>query len=208
MRQKLMQKHVEMIKLFEESIKSEYTRRAYVIYLTKYIDHLGSKFNSLLKQSDSKKIEQSIIEYIILLKKTKSYGAIHNYVSAIFAFYKINDIILNTNKISRFMPDNRKSNKDRPYKQEEILKLLEFADERMRAVILLIASTGMRIGAIPSLTLSNLETIEIELAIKIYKITVYENDNEEHFTYCTPECAKAIDEYLELASYVENCLAT
>jgi integrase len=143
MRQKLVQKNVEMIKLFEESIKSEYTKRAYVIYLTKYIDHLGSKFNSLLKESnpDPKKIEQSIIEYIILLKKTKSYGAIHNYVSAIFAFYKINDIILNTNKISKFMPEKRKSNKDRRYTHEEILKLLEFADERMRTVILLLAST-------------------------------------------------------------------
>jgi integrase len=55
----------------------------------------------------------------------------------------------------------------------------------------------MRIGAIPSLTISNLETIEFENS-KIYKITVYENHHEEHFTYCTPECAKAIDEYLEM----------
>jgi integrase len=27
---------------------------------------------------------------------------------------------------------------------------------------------------------------------------VYENDKEEYFTFCTPECAKAIDEYLEI----------
>jgi integrase len=153
----------------------------------------------LLQESHPKKIEQSIIEYIILLKKTKSYGAIHNYVAAIIAFYKIKDIVLNVSKIKRFMPDKRKSNKDRSYTREEILKLLEFADERMRTVILLLASTGMTIGAIPSLTLSNLETIETENSeIKIYKITVYENHNEEHFTYCTPECAKAIDEYLEM----------
>lgn len=153
----------------------------------------------LLQKSDPKKIEQSIIDFIILLKKTKSYGAIHNYVSAIIAFYKINDIVLNVSKIKRFMPEQRKSNKDRGYTREEILKLLEFADERMRTVILILASTGMRIGAIPSLTLSNLETIEIENSgIKIYKITVYENHHEEHFTYCTPECAKAVDEYLEM----------
>jgi integrase len=106
----------------------------------------------LLQKSDPKKIEQSIIDFIILLKKTKSYGAIHNYVSAIIAFYKINDIVLNVSKIKRFMPEQRKSNKDRGYTREEILKLLEFADERMRTVILILASTGMRIGAIPSLT--------------------------------------------------------
>jgi integrase len=194
----LEKKPTEKIKMFEESMKSGHTRRAYLIYFKKYRNYLGSK--SKLEEEDPKKIEQSIIDYIILLKKTKSFAAIHNYVSAIIAFYKINDIALNTNKIKRFMPQQRKSNKDRSYRHEEILKLLEFADERMRVVILLLASTGMRIGAIPSLTLSSLEIIEIESGIKIYKITVYENDKEEYFTFTTPECAKAIDEYLEMRS--------
>jgi hypothetical protein len=31
----------------------------------------------------------------------------------------------------------------------------------------------------------------------IYKITVYENEDEEYITYCTPECRMAIDSYLE-----------
>jgi cytoskeletal protein RodZ len=115
MHQKLVQKHDQLIKFFEESIKSEETKKVYILYLKKYIDYLGSKFDLLLEESDHKKIEQSIIDYITLLKKTKSYSAIHNYVSAIIAFYKINDIVLNINKISRFMPDKSKSNKDRAY---------------------------------------------------------------------------------------------
>jgi integrase len=198
MAQKLVQKHAERIKLFEESIKSKYTRKSYLLYFKKYTDHLGSKFNSLLEAEDPKQIEQSIIDYIILLKKTKSYAAIHNYVAAIIAFYKINDIVLNIDKIARFMPDKRKANKDRGYEHDEILKLLGVADERMRVVILLLASTGMRVGAIPDLRLRNLEKIGIGVESIIYKISVYENDNEEYFTYCTPECAKAIDEYLEM----------
>jgi hypothetical protein len=68
------------------------------------MDYLGSKFDLLLEESDHKKIEQSIIDYITLLKKTKSYSAIHNNVSAIIAFYKINDIVLNINKISNLCP--------------------------------------------------------------------------------------------------------
>lgn len=71
----------------------------------------------------------------------------------------------------------------------------------MRAIILLLDSSGMRIGAIPALRLRNLEELEFGIeSSKIYKITVYENDKEEHFTYCTPECAKAIDEYLQMRS--------
>ena len=41
----------------------------------------------------------------------------------------------------------------------------------MRAIIFLLASTAMRVGAIPSLRLRNLEKIESEY--DIYKITVY-----------------------------------
>ena len=125
---------------------------------------------------------------------------------AILAFYKINDIVLNINKISRFMPDKRKSNKDRGYLHEEIHKLLDVADERMRTVILLLSSSGMRIGAIPSIRLRNIEKILIDsITSVIYKITVYEGEKEEHFTFCTPECAKAIDQYLEMRKrYVKD----
>lgn len=35
---------------------------------------------------------------------------------------------------------------------------------------------------------------------EIYKITVYENEEEEYTTYCTPESVKAIDDYLGMRS--------
>jgi integrase len=76
----------------------------------------------------------------------------------------------------------------------EILKMLEKADERGRTTILLMASTGIRVGALPSLKIRNIEKIE---KYGLYKITVYENEDEEYITYCTPECARAIDSYLE-----------
>ena len=95
----------------------------------------------------------------------------------------------------KYLPEFKKSKKDRPYTYEEIHRLLDIADERMRTIILLLASTGMRIGAIPSLRLRNLEKIP---ELGIYKITVCENTNYEYTTFCTFECAKAINEYLKM----------
>ena len=69
-------------------------------------------------------------------------GAIHNYVNMILAFYKISDIVLNTAKITKFMSEQRKVKKDRSYTHQEISKMLEFADERTRVIILVLASTG------------------------------------------------------------------
>lgn len=50
----------------------------------------------------------------------------------------------------------------------------------------------MRVGALPSLRLRNIEKID-----SIYRITVYEGSNSEYDTFCTPECASFIDAYLE-----------
>ena len=183
-------------RLFSSSIRSDETRKTYTLLLKKYIEYLDE--SDIFLENDTKRIEHRIIDFVMSLKEQgKQYSAIHNYVSAITTFYKINDIVLNVTKISKFMPEPKRARKDRAYTHEEIGKMLEIADERMRAVILLLASTGMRIGAIPSLKLKNLEKIGKN---DLYKIVVYETFRQEYLTFCSPECAKALDAYLESRS--------
>lgn len=147
-----------------------------------------------LQIQEPRLVEKQIIDYIIFLKQQgKSYSIIHNYVSAIKAFYQINDVVLNVRKIGKFLPEYRKVRKDRAYTHEEISRLLEISDERMRAIVLLLASSGMCIGAIPFIRLRNVENME-----NIAKITVYEGTKEEYFTFITPECRKAIDNYMDM----------
>jgi integrase len=74
----------------------------------------------------------------------------------------------------------------------------------MRAVILLLASTGVRIGSIPSLTLKHLHKLE---ECSLYQVTVYENTNDEYFCFTTPECAQAVDSYLAYRSRCGEKLA-
>ncbi len=120
--------------------------------------------------------------------------AIRNYVAAICKYYRMNDVVLNTNKINQYLPEFRKSKKDRSYRYEEIRRLLDVADERMRAIILLLASSGMRVGAIPSLRLRNLEKVESisNYPGGFYKITVYEGYNEEYVTFAHQSVAKQL----------------
>ena len=90
--------HVSLELFYESiSIRSLESKRVYSTNLNKYAE----KYN--LKESDPRKIEAMMIDFIVALKKEKSHSAIRNYVSAILAYYKINDIILNTTKINKFI---------------------------------------------------------------------------------------------------------
>jgi integrase len=120
-------------------------------------------------------------------------------LAAIRKFYEMNDVMLNWKKVANYLGENTKKLKNRSYATEEIQSLLTKADERMRVVILLLASTGMRIGAIPDLKVKHLIRID---QFNLYQITVYENTNEEYYCFCSPECAISIDSYI---GYRELC---
>ena len=76
---------------------------------------------------------------------------------------------------------------------------------RAKASVLLMASTGMRVGALPDIILKHLRRWNIRYDNSgsgseqyVYQITVYANSpNHKYQTFCTPEAAKIIDEYLE-----------
>ena len=124
----------------------------------------------------------------------------------------MNDVTLNRKKISRFIgKKNVKSGsgsgseKGRAYTRDQIAQILAVADERIKAIILLLASSGIRIGALPGMKLKHLvveggdRNNENGDGSNIYRISVYDG---EYFTFCTPEAKKAIDEYLQ---YRERC---
>ncbi len=144
----------------------------------------------LFFENNPRLIEKKIIEFILYLREQgKSCSAIRNYLTPIKSFYKINDVVLNDRKILKFLPEQLKVGNDREYTHEEISKMLEIADERMRAVILLLSSSGIRIGAIPTLTLGNLQE---------NKVIVYQGTKEEYLTFITLEAKKAINSYLDM----------
>ena len=185
---------MEQYQLFVDSLRSNETRKHYITYFQKYQDFMGT--NDLFCGNNPRLIEHKIIEFLGILKQRGlEFHAVSNYVFSILAFYKINDIVLNITKIGKFLPEYKKK-KDRSYSHQEIHNLLNFVDERYRIIILILASTGIRIGALPDLQLKHLEG---------NRLTIYENSNAEYITFCTPECRQAIDPYLEMRKrYGEN----
>ncbi len=189
-------------RLFLHSIKSPITKRAYLFNIQGFMRFVNSKtINNLITDfKDHKDIQRRIISYIMKLKEEgMNYYAIKNYISPVITFYKINDILLNSKKISMFMPPKIRVKKTRGYNQEELQKLVDVADERMKVVIYLLRSSGPRIGAIRDLRVRNLQKMKDEKTNEdLYEVTYYENTSEEYPSFVTPEGTRAIDSYLDM----------
>jgi integrase len=195
--QRYQEKHevCSLLKLFSASFKSKETARAYDYHLKRYCnDLIPVQDPSSLLTLTQKEAEDTLIQFIITKKELgMSSSALNNYVAAVAKFYLINDKPINISRVNRFMPEPLKVKKDRGYQPEEILKVLELANERTRALILLLSSTGVRLGSISDLTMD-----ELEDKGDIYKVIVYRNTRQEYVTYCTPEAKKALDTYFEI----------
>ena len=115
-------------------------------------------------------------------------------IAAIAHFYAMNNVVLNWRRLSKFKGKKRLAVDDKPYSKEQIRQLLDFADLRSKCIILLMCSGGLRRGAIPDLKVGDLQKID---RYSLYKISVYKNEKEAYYTFCTPECTKTLDQYFD-----------
>ena len=96
-------------------------------------------------------------------------------------------------KIAKYYPE-AVTNDYRSYTKQEISKLLSIADLRDRCIILLMASSGIRVGAIPTLTIKSLKKLDEGLGL----LTVYgDSVKSRYITLVTSECMSTIEKYKE-----------
>lgn len=179
--------------MFEQAIKSEVTRKGYLYQLTEFRKWANIKdFNGLL-EAPEKDIQILLEDYVMYLKKKISPNSIPIYFAPIELFYVMNDVNVNFKKIRKLFPDKVKKGNERGYSHGQVQTILNASKtKRHKALVLLLASSGCRIGAIPDIRLKHLTKIE-----DCYSIKIYEGDKEEDFIFTTPEASLAIDAYLD-----------
>lgn len=183
-----------------EGLKSSHTKRAYRLAFDHFVK-TTLKNGDIQALLDTKQnvIESKIIDHITSLKDVQrlTYLSIQVHLSGIFHFFEMNDYHLNTKKIKRFLPEDESDHyaRDRPYSVKEIEKILSRCDIRAKVIVLLMVSTGIRIGGLRDLQIGDLKKID---EFSFYLIWVYNRSRKDrYYTFTTPEAAKAIDEYLE-----------
>jgi integrase len=115
----------------------------------------------------------------------------------------MNDIIINWQKLNKGIPRGNSSAEDRAPTVEEIQKLLEYPERRIKPIVLILLSSGIRVGAFETLRWKHITSItdkDKETGtgnIVAAKMIVYPGDKEEHFTFITPEAYGAVKEWMD-----------
>jgi integrase len=132
--------------------------------------------------------------------KEISPSTVPNYFKAIKLFCQANRLsnAVEWKIVSKGMPRGLKVSDDRAPTLEEIQRLLEFPDRRIKPLVLTLVSSGIRIGAF--------ETLKWKHIIPIYskdknellaaKILVYPGDREQYYSFLTLEAYTSLDEWM------------
>jgi hypothetical protein len=131
-------------------------------------------------------------------KKELKSGTVRNYLFAPKLFYEVNDIKFDWRQIERGLPVANYVAHDRAPTLEEIRKLIANSDLRIKVIVLVIMSSGIRVGAFEYLKYKHVIPIQNEKKeIVAAKLIVYAGEPEQHVSFITLEAYQAIQEYMD-----------
>jgi hypothetical protein len=147
--------------LYIYAIKSPATKGKYLMRLEKFLDFLNlqgtleeDKARTFAKKArnDNAWPFNSILKFMQLLKerfnqKEITAGTIRNYVKSIKLFCQMADISITWEKITRGLSRARRYADDRAPTLQEIKKMCEYPDRRIKPLVYTMVSSGIRVGA-------------------------------------------------------------
>jgi len=131
-------------------------------------------------------------------KKEITASTLRNYVKTIKMFCEVTDIIIQWKKITRGIPKGKRYAEDRAPTLDEIHKILEYPDRRIKPIAFTMASSGIRVGAWDHLKWNHVSPIIRDAKLLAAKINVYAGEDDEYITFITPEA------YLSLESWMKH----
>ena len=119
-------------------------------------------------------------------------------------FCEITDIVIPWKKITRGIPRGKRYADDRAPTIEEIHKIIEYPDRRIKPIVYTMASSGIRVGAWDHLKWSHISPIIRDGKLLAARINVYAGEDDEYITFITPEAYLSLESWMKYRSNVEN----
>ena len=178
--------------LFEEGIRSKYTRRNYSNHLERFERFSGLDRAEMVSMGPDD-LQVAMEDYLVDLKRTANPNSVPSMFRGIKHFCVMNRILLNWDVIYRMFPSPKKPPSLHAYTSVDVRKILQHTkNQRDKALIHFLASTGVRIGAFDhKLHMEHL----CRMPHSCTAVKVYADEVEEYWAFLTPQASKALDEY-------------
>jgi len=198
--------------LFVYAVRSQVTRDYYLRRLRIFFNYIDLLHEETIEQrcnlfaanglKDPNWAFSCIIKFLQnqreRVEKEEITGAtLRNFVKAIKLFCEMSDIPVPWKKISRGLPKIRRYADDRAPTIEEIQKICEYPDRRIKGIVYTMSSSGIRLGAWDYIRWKHIQPIKRQGTNVAAKIVVYAGDDEEYFSFITPEAYYQLENWME-----------
>jgi integrase len=205
--------------MFLYGMKAPMTREKYKGWLARFFDFIATQ-DSIIDVASPTTIEQraqafadkakkesgwvfaSIFRFTQAEKERVEKGEISpatlaNYIKAIKLFCEMNDVEIAWKKITRGLPKARRFANDRAPTLDEIHRIIQYPDRRIKPIVYTMTSSGIRLEAWNYLRWGHVKPIDRDDKVVAAKMIVYSGDPEEYFTFITPEAYFALSEWMK-----------
>lgn len=198
-------KNMECLEIFKRAIKTQATLRNYTKTMEKFKEFCGMENYCDFKKLTPEELKSHMSRYIGTIDHL-TYSACNSYLSAIELFLDMNEITYPKRVLRKLLPsNNKKQGGELPYTTEEIQSMLSLSyNLKTKFLILLFTSTGGRPNALhdPPLKLGDI----VDMPDGCKGVLIYKGSKEEYWTFWTPECVSAFNDYLRMRKYAGEYL--
>ena len=188
------------VRNFLRGFHTESTKETYSKKLSYFLDYCGMAPDRLLSaaRKSPRRVQNLMIDYVEERKGEVSGSTLQLFKGALRHFFEMNDVEsgINWAKISKMIPHAKKTGNDRAPSVEEIRRMVDLADLRTKCVILICATSGIRVGAFDGMTYGDLVPVNGADSLVGAKVVVYRGEREQYTTFVTSECYGVIREYV------------
>src|SRR5918996_3694306 len=196
--------------------KSPVTRKEYPKRLKKFFEHLALAGNTVDEQGqvflDRARAEpgwaHEVIRDFILMHRERvesgdiTAGTLMGFLTPIKIFCDGFDdvtMMVNWKRIKKGMPTVQSYAEDRAPSIEEIKRLFDYEDRRIKPIVLIMLTSGMRIRGFNSLRWKHIKPLYAEETGELLaaEIQIFHTKGRNYRSFITPECYREIEKYIE-----------
>jgi hypothetical protein len=200
---------------FMYALNSKESKRQYPKRLQRFLDFINISSSSIedncnlfyekleRKEDSTSWLENELFKFFSLQNQRVESGeisteTIKNYLKPIKRFCEMNRINVNWKIISKGIKKGIRYSNDRPPGIEEIRKLIQYPDRRVKPIVLVMISSGIRVSSWSYLTWGDFTPIYKNEKLLAAKLKVFNTKTKNYYySYVTPEAYESVKAWMD-----------